>query len=114
MGGGTAGRTRRTDRQGAGARMNAHVPQWPDLIPTLQPWISEVRGQLVPNQPLAEMTTLRVGGPAQLFFRPVDEEDLAFFLRNLPEHIRITVIGLGSNLLIRDGGLDGVVIRLPA
>ena len=91
-----------------------HLTQWPDLIPDLQPWISEVRGQLVPNQPLAEMTTLRVGGPAQLFFRPVDEADLAFFLKNLPETIRVTVVGLGSNLLIRDGGLDGVVIRLPA
>ncbi len=93
--------------------MNVHVPQWPDLTPSL-PWLSDVRGQVVPNQPLAEMTTLRVGGPAQLFFRPADEDDLAFFLRNLPEDIRVTVIGLGSNLLIRDGGLDGVVIRLPA
>jgi UDP-N-acetylmuramate dehydrogenase len=94
--------------------MNAHVPQWPDLIPTLQPWISEVRGRLVPNQPLSEITWFRVGGPAQLFFQPADEADLAFFLRNLPEDIRVTVIGLGSNLLIRDGGLDGVVIRLSA
>lgn len=87
---------------------------WPDLLPSLQPWISEVRGQLIPNQSLAEMTTLRVGGPAQLFFRPVDEADLAFFLKNLPAEIKVTVVGLGSNLLIRDGGLDGVVIRLPA
>ena len=94
--------------------MNVHVPQWPDLIPTLGGWTSEVRGQLIPNQPLDEMTTLRVGGPAQLFFRPVDEDDLAFFLKYLPAEIRVTVIGLGSNLLIRDGGLDGVVIRLPA
>lgn len=90
------------------------MTQWPDLLPTLQPWVSEVRGQLIPNQSLAEMTTLRVGGPAQLFFRPVDEADLAFFLKNLPREIKVTVIGLGSNLLIRDGGLDGVVIRLPA
>jgi UDP-N-acetylmuramate dehydrogenase len=73
-----------------------------------------VRGQLLPNQPLGEMTTLRVGGPAQLLFRPVDEDDLAFFLKRLPVDIRLTVIGLGSNLLIRDGGIDGVVIRLPA
>jgi len=94
--------------------MTQTAPLWPDLIPQLQPWISEVRGQLVPNQLLGEMTTLRVGGPAQLFFRPVDEQDLSFFLKNLPQEIRVTVIGLGSNLLIRDGGLDGVVIRLPA
>lgn len=90
------------------------TPLWPDLLPTLGPWTADVRGQLVPNQILAEMTTLRVGGPAQLFFRPADEADLSFFLRHLPESIRVTVIGLGSNLLIRDGGLDGVVIRLPA
>jgi UDP-N-acetylmuramate dehydrogenase len=90
------------------------MSEWPDLLPSLQPWVGEVRGQLIPNQPLAEMTTLRVGGPAQLFFRPADEADLAFFLKNLPRDIKVTVIGLGSNLLIRDGGLDGVVIRLPA
>lgn len=87
---------------------------WPDLIPQLQPWIGEVRGRLVPNQMLGEITWFRVGGPAQLFFQPADEADLAFFLKNLPQPIPVTVIGLGSNLLIRDGGLDGVVIRLSA
>ncbi|HTJ57075.1 MAG TPA: UDP-N-acetylmuramate dehydrogenase [Devosiaceae bacterium] len=87
---------------------------WPDLLPELQPWVSEVRGRLTPNQALSEVTWFRVGGPAQLFFQPADEADLAFFLKHLPQHIRVTVIGLGSNLLIRDGGLDGVVIRLPA
>jgi len=87
---------------------------WPDLIPTLQPWISEVRGRLIPNQMLSEVTWFRVGGPAQLFYTPADAADLAFFLQRLPEDIRLTVIGLGSNLLIRDGGLDGVVIRLSA
>jgi UDP-N-acetylmuramate dehydrogenase len=87
---------------------------FPDLIPELQPWIGEVRGRLIANQPLSEITWFRVGGPAQLFFQPADEEDLAFFLKNLPMEIRVTVIGLGSNLLIRDGGLDGVVIRLSA
>lgn len=86
----------------------------PDLIPDLQPWISEVRGKLVPNQKLSEVTWFRVGGPAQLYFQPADEADLAFFLKNLPKGIKVTVIGLGSNLLIRDGGLDGVVIRLSA
>lgn len=87
---------------------------WPDLIPALQPWIDEIRGRLIPNQPLSEVTWFRVGGPAQLFFQPADEADLALFLKNLPADIRVTVIGLGSNLLIRDGGLDGVVIRLSA
>jgi UDP-N-acetylmuramate dehydrogenase len=90
------------------------MSEWPDILPSLGSWISQVRGQLIPNQSLAEMTTLRVGGPAQLFFRPVDEADLAFFLKNLPQEIKVTVVGLGSNLLVRDGGLDGVVIRLPA
>jgi len=85
---------------------------YPDLVPQLKPWIEEVRGRLVPNQPLSEVTWFRVGGPAQLFFMPADEADLAFFLKNLPEDIKVTTIGLGSNLLIRDGGLDGVVIRL--
>lgn len=87
---------------------------FPDLIPDLQPWIGEVRGRMAANQPLSEVTWFRVGGPAQLYYQPADEADLAFFLKNLPRDIRVTVMGLGSNLLIRDGGLDGVVIRLSA
>ena len=87
---------------------------FPDLLPDLKPWIEDVRGRLVPNQLLSEITWFRVGGPAQLFFQPADEADLAFFLKRLPKTIRVTVIGLGSNLLIRDGGIDGVVIRLSA
>lgn len=85
---------------------------FPDLIPQLKPWIDEVRGRLISNQALSEVTWFRVGGPAQLYFTPADEADLAFFLKRLPMDIRVTTIGLGSNLLIRDGGLDGVVIRL--
>lgn len=77
-------------------------------------WTAKLRGRLTPNQLLSEITWFRVGGPAQLLFQPADEEDLAFFLKNLPEDIRVTVLGLGSNLLIRDGGIDGVVIRLSA
>jgi len=87
------------------------VEPWPVLD---YPWLSEVRGRLIPNQLLSEVTWFRVGGPAQLFFTPADEADLAFFLSRLPQDVRVTVIGLGSNLLIRDGGLDGVVIRLSA
>ena len=90
------------------------APAWPDLLPTLEPWVREVRGRLTPNQPLSEVTWFRVGGPAQLFYQPADEADLSYFLTNLPADIRVTVIGLGSNLLIRDGGIDGVVIRLSA
>lgn len=87
---------------------------WPDLIPQFSDWIGDVRGRLIANQPLSEVTWFRVGGPAQLFFQPADEADLSCFLSHLPADIRVTVIGLGSNLLIRDGGLDGVVIRLSA
>jgi UDP-N-acetylmuramate dehydrogenase len=87
---------------------------FPDVLPGLGDWVQGVRGRLTPNQVLSEITYFRVGGPAQLFFQPADEDDLKYFLKNLPEEIRVTVIGLGSNLLIRDGGLDGVVIRLSA
>ena len=85
---------------------------YPDLLPQFADWIGAVRGRLIPNQMLSEVTWFRVGGPAQLFFTPADEADLAYFLKHLPADIRVTVIGLGSNLLIRDGGIDGVVIRL--
>ncbi|WP_196257773.1 UDP-N-acetylmuramate dehydrogenase [Pelagibacterium limicola] len=85
-----------------------------DLLPEFGNWIGNIRGNLIANQPLAKVSWFRVGGPAQLFFEPADEADLAFFLKHLPEGIKVTVIGLGSNLLIRDGGIEGVVIKLPA
>lgn len=87
---------------------------YPDLLPRFSGWIDDVRGRLVSNQLLNEITWFRVGGPAQLFFMPADEADLQYFLKNLPDDIKVTVIGLGSNLLFRDGGIDGVVIRLGA
>jgi UDP-N-acetylmuramate dehydrogenase len=71
-----------------------------------------LRGRLLPNQSLAELTWFRVGGPAQIVFMPEDEGDLGYFLANLPSEIPVTVIGLGSNLIVRDGGVQGVVIRL--
>ena len=86
---------------------------YPDLLPRFSDWIGQVRGKLRVNQSMADVTWFRIGGPAQLFFMPADEADLAFFLSHLPMDIRVRVVGLGSNLLIRDGGLDGVVIRLP-
>jgi UDP-N-acetylmuramate dehydrogenase len=85
---------------------------FPDLIPELRPRMPELRGRLMANQPLADLTWFRVGGPAQLMFIPDDEPDLAYFLAHLPADIAVTVIGLGSNLIIRDGGVAGVVIRL--
>ena len=73
-----------------------------------------VRGRLTENAPLAPFTWFRVGGPAELLFQPADTDDLALFLQKLNPVIPVTVIGVGSNLLVRDGGIAGVVIRLSA
>jgi UDP-N-acetylmuramate dehydrogenase len=83
-----------------------------DIVPDLAAKLPELRGRLMPNQSLAELTWFRVGGPAQALFVPEDEADLAYFLGSLPASIPVTVIGLGSNLIVRDGGVPGVVIRL--
>jgi UDP-N-acetylmuramate dehydrogenase len=85
---------------------------FPDLVPDLRARMPGPRGRLIANQSLAELTWFRVGGPAQVLFVPEDEADLAHFLTHLPSEIPVTVIGLGSNLIIRDGGVPGVVIRL--
>jgi UDP-N-acetylmuramate dehydrogenase len=71
-----------------------------------------VRGRYELDKPLAEFTWFRVGGPADVLYSPADEEDLAGFLAALDEDIPVQVIGVGSNLLVRDGGIPGVVIRL--
>ena len=71
-----------------------------------------VRGRLEANAPLAELTWFRAGGPAEVLFTPADEADLAAFLKATPKEIPVYVIGVGSNLLVRDGGVQGVVIRL--
>jgi len=71
-----------------------------------------VRGRLEPNAPLADLTWFRVGGPAEVLFTPADEADLAAFLKAAPRDIPVYVIGVGSNLLVRDGGMPGVVIRM--
>ena len=83
-----------------------------DIVLSLKRNMPDVRGRLLPNQSLAELTWFRVGGPAQVLFMPEDEADLAYFLEHLPAEIPVTVIGLGSNLIVRDGGVPGVVIRL--
>jgi UDP-N-acetylmuramate dehydrogenase len=85
---------------------------FPDLIPPLRAGMPDLRGRLIANQPLAELTWFRVGGPAQGLFVPEDEADLAYFLVRLPAEIPVTIIGLGSNLIVRDGGVPGIVIRL--
>lgn len=86
---------------------------FPDIIPALrEKMMPELRGRLLPNQSLAELTWFRVGGPAQVLFTPEGEGDLAYFLERLPLEIPVIVVGLGSNLIVRDGGVAGVVIRL--
>jgi UDP-N-acetylmuramate dehydrogenase len=85
---------------------------FPDLVPELRARMPRLRGRLIANQPLAELTWFRVGGPAQVLFSPQDTEDLAALLAQLPAEVPVTVIGLGSNLIVRDGGVAGVVIRL--
>src|SRR4051795_8148433 len=85
---------------------------FPDTLPSLKASLPRLRGRLLANEPLAPLTWFRVGGPAQALFMPEDESDLAYLLANLPREIPVTVIGLGSNLIVRDGGVQGVVIRL--
>ena len=85
---------------------------FPDIAAALRSKMPALRGRLVANQPLAELTWFRVGGPAQILFMPEDEDDLAYMLAHLPAEIPVTVMGLGSNLIVRDGGVPGVVIRL--
>ena len=71
-----------------------------------------VRGTLTPGRPLADLTWLRVGGPADWLFQPADIEDLAAFLRDLDPRVEVFPMGVGSNLIVRDGGIRGVVVRL--
>ena len=85
---------------------------FPDIIADVRSRVPDLRGRLLANQSLAELTWFRVGGPAQVLFMPEDENDLAHLLSRLPAEIPVTVIGLGSNLIVRDGGVPGVVVRL--
>jgi UDP-N-acetylmuramate dehydrogenase len=83
-----------------------------DLSARLKELAPDLRGRLTANTSLADITWFRVGGTAQLLFTPADEADLAYFLAHAPTDLPLTVIGLGSNLLVRDGGVPGAVIRL--
>lgn len=91
--------------------MNA-ATGFPDISGELARAMPDLRGRVAANQSLAPFTWFKVGGPAQLLFTPADEADLAYFLKHCPAHIPVTVVGLGSNLIVRDGGVPGVVIRL--
>lgn len=74
--------------------------------------LPEVRGRLTYNAPLGHMTWFGVGGAAEVLFKPADKQDLIDFIKNCPKDIPVTVLGVASNLIIRDGGIPGVVIRL--
>jgi UDP-N-acetylmuramate dehydrogenase len=86
--------------------------RFPDITADLAAATPGLRGALEANAPMAPLSWFRTGGPAQVLFTPLDEEDLATFMAGLPEGVPWLVVGLGSNLLVRDGGVAGVVIRL--
>ena len=86
--------------------------EFADITSELTAHLPELRGRLKANAPLSDITWFRVGGPAQVLFTPADEDDLAYFFSGLSAEVPVTIIGLGSNLLVRDGGIPGVVIRL--
>jgi UDP-N-acetylmuramate dehydrogenase len=83
-----------------------------DLASELAASMPALRGRLAAAATLADITWFRVGGPADVLFTPADEADLAYFMAQLPADVPVTTVGLGSNLLVRDGGIRGVVIRL--
>jgi UDP-N-acetylmuramate dehydrogenase len=85
---------------------------FPDISADLKSAMPDLRGRLLANESLAPLTWFRVGGPAQILFTPADEDDLAYFLSKLPGDIPVYTVGVGSNLIVRDGGVSGVVIRL--
>lgn len=84
------------------------------LLERLGDKLAGIRGRLTPDAAMEAVTWFRVGGTADLMFQPADEADLAAFLKALPEDVPVTTVGIGSNLLVRDGGIPGVVIRLSA
>ena len=85
---------------------------FPDIVPDIRRLAPELRGRLIANQPLADLTWFRVGGPAQVLFVPLDEADLGYFLTQIDGKLPVSPIGLGSNLIVRDGGYEGVAIWL--
>lgn len=84
------------------------------LLERLHDDLTGFRGSLQPDQPLAPIVWFRAGGPAEILAMPADTDDLAHLMRVVPPEVPVTVIGLGSNMLIRDGGVPGIVVRLSA
>ncbi|MHC5307024.1 UDP-N-acetylmuramate dehydrogenase [Bartonella sp. LJL80] len=84
------------------------------LMQRLMPLLKDIRGRMSINVDMSKVTWFRTGGLAELFYQPADEADLSQFLSVLPQEIPVTIVGIGSNLLVRDGGIKGVTIRLSA
>ncbi len=84
------------------------------LIASLSDTLSAVRGRLTPDADMSKITWFRTGGPAEVLFQPANEDDLAVFLAAVPDDIPVMPVGIGSNLLVRDGGIPGFVVRLSA
>ena len=85
---------------------------FPIIAPKLAAQMPNLRGPLAGNAPMAGLSWFRTGGPAQVLFEPADKSDLAYFLARLDPAIPVLTLGAGSNILVRDGGIEGVVIRL--
>ena len=84
------------------------------LLASLGDGLSGLRGRITPNAEMDKITWFRAGGLADALYQPADEEDLAAFLKAVPEAVPLTIVGIGSNLLVRDGGIPGFVVRLSA
>jgi len=84
------------------------------LLEKLGDRLAGLRGRMTPNAEMDKITWFRAGGLADALYQPADEEDLAAFLKAVPEDVPITVVGIGSNLLVREGGIPGFVVRLSA
>lgn len=84
------------------------------LLKKLEGRLAGIRGRLTPDSGMDKITWFRAGGPAEVLFQPADEEDLAAFMKALPQDVPVMTVGIGSNLLVRDGGIPGFVIRLSA
>jgi UDP-N-acetylmuramate dehydrogenase len=92
--------------------LHATAPSISDRATDIRALLPDLRGRLSFDEPLAPFTWFRAGGPAEMLFVPADEADLAYALARVPAEIPVTTLGLGSNAIIRDGGVPGMVIRL--
>src|SRR5690606_33269009 len=84
------------------------------LLARLAGPLKGIRGRFTPNSGMDKITWFRAGGPAEVLFQPADEEDLIAFMKAVPADVPVNVVGIGSNLLVRDGGIPGFVVRLSA